>query len=108
MASDIEVLPLEVVLHACVGEIVETLKHAGCQHPLVVDQEPFTDKPIARGVFSAFQIGRQLASFLSKTTCHKRLPKLTWPSAWGKPDNKTGASLPQGSARSISRGRTAA
>ena len=60
MTSDIEVLPLEAVLRARVGEIGGTLKHSGCQHPLVVDQEPFTDKPMVRGVFSASQIGRQL------------------------------------------------
>lgn len=60
MTSDIEVLPLEAVLHAHVGDIIETLKHSGRQHALVVDQEPFTDKPMVRGVFSASQIGRQL------------------------------------------------
>lgn len=60
MTSDVEVMPLEAVLHARVGDIVETLKHSGRQHALVVDAEPFTDKPMIRGVFSASQIGRQL------------------------------------------------
>ena len=60
MTSDIEVMPLEAVLHARVGDVVETLKHSGRQHALVVDTEPFTDKPMIRGVFSASQIGRQL------------------------------------------------
>lgn len=60
MTSEVEVLPLEAVLHARVGDIVETLKHSGRQHALVVDSEPFTDKPMIRGVFSASQIARQL------------------------------------------------
>lgn len=60
MTSDVEVMPLEAVLHARVGDVVETLKHSGRQHALVVDTEPFTDKPMIRGVFSASQIGRQL------------------------------------------------
>lgn len=60
MTSDIEVMPLEAVLHARVGDVVETLKNSGRQHALVVDTEPFTDKPMIRGVFSASQIGRQL------------------------------------------------
>lgn len=60
LTSDVEVMPLEAVLHARVGDVVETLKHSGRQHALVVDTEPFTDKPMIRGVFSASQIGRQL------------------------------------------------
>lgn len=60
MTSDIEVLPLNAVFHARVGDIVETLKHSGRQHALVVDEEPFTEKPMIRGVFSASQIARQL------------------------------------------------
>lgn len=61
MTSEVEVLPLEAVLHARVGDIVETLKHSGRQHALVVDEEPFTQKPMIRGVFSASQIARQLS-----------------------------------------------
>lgn len=60
MTSDIEVLPLQAVLYAHVGDIVETLKNSGRQHALVVDEEPFTNKPMIRGVFSASQIARQL------------------------------------------------
>lgn len=61
MTSEIEVLPLEAVLYARVGDIVETLKYSGRQHALVVDEEPFTAKPMIRGVFSASQIARQLS-----------------------------------------------
>lgn len=60
MTSGIEVLPLEAVLHAHVGDIVATLKHSGRQHALVADEDPITQKPMVRGVFSASQIARQL------------------------------------------------
>ena len=60
ITRDVEVLPLDAVLHAHVGDIFETLKNSGRQHALVVDEEPFTNKPMIRGVFSASQIGRQL------------------------------------------------
>ena len=60
MTREVEVLPLEAVLHARVGDIVQTLKNSGRQHALVVDEEPFTNKPMIRGVFSASQIARQL------------------------------------------------
>lgn len=56
----IEVLGLDDVLHAHVGDIVETLKHSGRQHALVVETDPLADKPVIRGVFSASQIARQL------------------------------------------------
>lgn len=58
--SSIEVLTLDDVLHAHVGDIVETLKHSGRQHALVVERDPVTDKSVIRGVFSASQIARQL------------------------------------------------
>jgi len=60
MTKDIEVMPLDAVLLSRVGDIVETLKHSGRQHALVVDTEPFTNKPMVRGVFSASQIAKQL------------------------------------------------
>lgn len=60
MTSDVEVLQLEAVLHARVGDIVATLKHSGRQHALVADEDPFTQKTMVRGVFSASQIARQL------------------------------------------------
>jgi len=58
--DQIEVLPLDDVLHAHVGDIVETLKHSGRQHALVVEDDPLTGKPTIRGIFSASQIARQL------------------------------------------------
>jgi len=59
-ADSVEVLPLDDVLHAHVGDVVATLKHSGRQHALVVEVNPLTGKPVIRGVFSASQIARQL------------------------------------------------
>ena len=59
-ADCIEVMRLEDVLHAHVGDIVVTLKHSGRQHALVVEIDPMLDKAVIRGVFSASQIARQL------------------------------------------------
>lgn len=58
--ESIEVLQLDDVLHAHVGDVVETLKNSGRQHALVVEQDPLTAKVVIRGVFSASQIARQL------------------------------------------------
>lgn len=59
-ASQVEVLPLDDVLHAHVGDVVETLKYSGRQHALVVEMDPILHKPVIRGIFSASQIARQL------------------------------------------------
>lgn len=66
IADHIEVLPLEDVLHAHVGDIVETLKHSGRQHAMVVDEDAITGKALIRGIFSASQIARQLGVVLQK------------------------------------------
>lgn len=63
----IEVLPLNDVLHAHVGDIVETLKHSGRQHALVVEDDPITEQPMIRGIFSASQIARQLGIVLQSS-----------------------------------------
>jgi hypothetical protein len=59
-ADQVEVLPLDDVLHAYVGDIVETLKGSSRQHALVVEDDPILNKPVIRGIFSATQIARQL------------------------------------------------
>lgn len=59
-AEQIEVMPLEEVLHATVGDIVVTLKGSGRQHALVVEVQAATGRPVIRGIFSASQIARQL------------------------------------------------
>ena len=65
-AEKIEVIPLNDVLHARVGDIVMTLKHSGRQHALVVEDEAFSDKHMIRGIFSASQIARQLGIALQQ------------------------------------------
>jgi len=55
----LEVLDLRDVQSATVGHIVATLKAAGRQHTLVVDQDA-KGRQRVRGVFSATQIARQL------------------------------------------------
>jgi CBS domain-containing protein len=55
----LEVLDMREVAAATVGHIVATLKAAGRQHTLVVDQDGRGHQRV-RGVFSATQIARQL------------------------------------------------
>lgn len=59
-AEEIEVLLMEEVLHAQVGNIVTTLKNSWRQHALVVETASDSGQPLLRGVFSASQIARQL------------------------------------------------
>lgn len=54
-----EVLDLDEVLRARVGDVVATLRTAGRQHALVVEGLT-VGRPIVRGIFSATQIGRLL------------------------------------------------
>lgn len=57
----LEVLRMEDLQKACVGDIVQTLKSHGRQHALVV--EPAEDRgQILRGMFSVSQISRQLGA----------------------------------------------
>ncbi len=55
-----EVLLMEEVANARVGDIIATLRQAGHQHALVVDTDPETAKLAVRGLFSLSQIGLQL------------------------------------------------
>lgn len=55
----LEVLDMREVAAATVGHIVATLKTAGRQHTLVIDQDA-KGRQRVRGVFSATQIARQL------------------------------------------------
>lgn len=63
-ADHIEVIPLDDVLHARVGDIIETLKHSGRQHAMVIEEDTFSGKATIRGIFSASQIARQLGIVL--------------------------------------------
>ena len=66
VADHIGVIPLEAVLHAHVGDIIETLKQSARQHAVVVEEETSTGKAAIRGIFSAAQIARQLGIVLQK------------------------------------------
>lgn len=56
---DLEVLNLEDVLKAKVGSVLVTLKAAGRQHAMVVEENADASQTV-RGLFSATQIARQL------------------------------------------------
>ena len=56
--DDMDAMPIESVQDARVGDIVETLKRAGRQHALVVENGD--GEPFIRGIFSVTQIGRTL------------------------------------------------
>lgn len=58
--DDIDLLDLQRVARAEVGDVVATLKHWGRQHALVADVDAQTGATQIRGMFSATQIGRQL------------------------------------------------
>ncbi len=58
-ASRLEVIDLQSVVNARVGDILATLKRSRRQHVLVVDQAA-DGRQMVRGIFSATQIARQL------------------------------------------------
>jgi CBS domain-containing protein len=75
-AADVEVIDLHALDGARVGHVLETLRQAGRQHALVVDQDvipaaSILDKPVTRamvrGVFSISQIARQLGIAVQST-----------------------------------------
>ncbi len=58
--NSLEVLMMEEVLRATVGDIVATLQDVGRRHALVLDNDVRTGQESIRGIFSATQIGKQL------------------------------------------------
>lgn len=60
LKGKLEVLNMDDVLRAKVGDVIVTLREVNRQHAMVVDTDPDTDKPAIRGIFSLSQIGRQL------------------------------------------------
>jgi hypothetical protein len=58
--SAIDVLEIDTVLRADVGDVVATLRESGRQHALVVDRDRLTGEEYVRGIFSATYIGRRL------------------------------------------------
>lgn len=64
--DQLEVLCMEDVEKAVVGQIVATLQQSGRQHALVADRMPGEERAQSlRGIFSAAQIARQLDTDLS-------------------------------------------
>jgi CBS-domain-containing membrane protein len=63
--DQLEVLCMDDVEKAVVGQIVATLNQSGRQHALVADRHPGTQTQSLRGIFSAAQIARQLDADLS-------------------------------------------
>ena len=58
--ESLEVLLIDDVIKASVGDVVATLQSVGRNHALVVDSSHDSRPPAVRGIFSASQIGRQL------------------------------------------------
>jgi len=65
--EQLEVLLYADLVHAEVGHIVATLKHAGRQHALVTDLGKDGKVQAVRGIFSASQIARQLGVAIQTT-----------------------------------------
>ncbi len=63
---ELEVLKLQDVLGAKVGHVVATLKQAGRQHAMVVEENA-DGSQVVRGLFSATQIARQLGVQIQTT-----------------------------------------
>jgi CBS domain-containing protein len=55
----LEVLPMAQVAQARVGHVLATLRHAGRQHAMVVEEDA-DGRQVVRGVFSASQLEKQL------------------------------------------------
>ena len=65
--SELEVLYMDDVLRASVGDIVVTLQAAGRRHALVLDDDVRTGRASIRGLFSASQISKQLGKQVETT-----------------------------------------
>lgn len=65
--NSVDVLNMEDVMNAGIGDIIVTLRKAGHQHALVVDTDQASGKQIIRGIFSTTQIGRQLGVEIQPT-----------------------------------------
>lgn len=60
LKGKLDVLMMDDVLRAKVGDIIVTLREVNRQHAMVVDTDPDTGKLALRGIFSLSQIGKQL------------------------------------------------
>lgn len=71
----LDVLYMVDVVNARVGDIVETLKHMGRQHALVVDLDD-ERRQVVRGIFSTTQISKQLGVHIETTEVAKTFAEL--------------------------------
>ena len=58
--SDMQAMPIEAVMPAKVGDILETLRRVGRQHAIVTEKHAGSGVDLVRGIFSATHIGRRL------------------------------------------------
>ena len=56
----LEAIDLEDLAHANVGKVIDTLKHVGRRHMIVIQKDVHGNGPRVRGVISQTQIERQL------------------------------------------------
>ncbi len=70
----VEVVLMQDVIEASVGNIVESLKLLGRRHLLVIEPEPNGPSTV-RGIFSATRIGRQLGEEIMVAEQRPRFPK---------------------------------
>ena len=65
LRARLEVLVMEDVLNARVGDIIATLRQVDRQHALVLEIDPETEIPAVRGIFSLSEIGLRLGLNIS-------------------------------------------
>jgi len=65
--EQLEVLYMDDVMKAAVGDIVATLQASGRRHALVLDHDPRSNRPAIRGLFSVSQISKQLGQLIEMT-----------------------------------------
>lgn len=63
----LEVLMMEDVLDARVGDIIATLRQLDRQHALVLDADAETDIPVVRGIFSLAEIGLRMGLDINRS-----------------------------------------
>ena len=73
--AQLEALSLEDVSHAQVGHVVASLRKAGRQHTLVVEQSR-QGRKLVRGIFSTSQIARQLGMPIHTTHANPTFAEL--------------------------------
>jgi CBS domain-containing protein len=67
LRAKLDVLTMEDVLDARVGDIIATLRQVNRQHALVLDIDPETEIPAIRGIFSLSEIGLRLGLNINRS-----------------------------------------